>query len=123
VLSIGLIVAGVTVPVLCQPYRKACNLVGAQLFVNMKDCPEGPLPSVFLLPDCECLGNVVGKERPKAAAKRASLQLISDTEPHRRRFSFPSVPPSEEGSPGEVRSRCPSAASLATGPAGLPQRG
>ena len=42
---------------------------------------------------------------------------------HARRFFFPSDPPSEEGSPGEVRSRCPSAASLATGPAGLPQRG
>jgi hypothetical protein len=42
--------------------------------------------------------------------------------------SFPSDPPSEEGSPGKVRSRCPTTAvfwpaSLATGPAGLPQRG
>ncbi len=41
---------------------------------------------------------------------------------------FPSDPPSEEGSPGEVRARCPTTAafwpaSLATGPAGLPQRG
>ncbi len=51
------------------------------------------------------------------------------TEPnHARCFSFPSDPPSEEGSPGVVRSRCPTttaqrAASLATGPAGLPQRG
>ena len=44
-------------------------------------------------------------------------------QPTTRRFAFPSDSPSEEGSPGEVRSRCPSAASLATGPAGLPQRG
>jgi hypothetical protein len=41
---------------------------------------------------------------------------------------FPSDPPSEEGSPGVFRSRCPTTAafwpaSLATGPAGLPQRG
>jgi hypothetical protein len=41
---------------------------------------------------------------------------------------FPSDPPSEGGSPGVVRSRCPTTAafwpaSLATGPAGLPQRG
>jgi hypothetical protein len=41
---------------------------------------------------------------------------------------IPSDPPSKEGSPGEVRSRCPTpaafwAASLATGPAGLSLRG
>ena len=47
---------------------------------------------------------------------------------HVRRIAFPSDPPSEEGSPGEVRSRCPTPAtfwlaSLATGPAGLSQRG
>ncbi len=46
----------------------------------------------------------------------------------RRGFQFPSDPPSEGGSPGVVRSRCPTPAtfwpaSLATGPAGLPQRG
>ncbi len=35
----------------------------------------------------------------------------------------PSAPPSEEGLPGEVRPRCPSAASLAAGPANLSNEG
>ncbi len=49
--------------------------------------------------------------------------LVFVTAHHDLWLSFPSDPPSEEGSPGEVRSRCPSAASLATGPENLSQRG
>jgi hypothetical protein len=60
--------------------------------------------------------------------KLIDLRLSYRTAVAMRRFSFPSEPPSEEGSPGEVRSRCPTPsafwpASLATGPAGLSQRG
>jgi hypothetical protein len=57
------------------------------------------------------------------AARTAVVSFLARATPF-----FPSDPPSEGGSPGEVRSRCPTttaqrAASLAAGPAGLPQRG
>jgi hypothetical protein len=60
--------------------------------------------------------------------EQISVSLILVATSCERWFSSPSDPPSEEGSPGEVRSRCPTTAaywpaSFATGPAGLPQRG
>jgi hypothetical protein len=69
---------------------------------------------------------VLAVEWPFMAARRYMFVLARPS--REQRLSFPSDPPSEEGSPGAVRSRCPTPAvfwpaSLATGPAGLPQRG
>ncbi len=63
---------------------------------------------------------------PTTIKGRHRFVLVSS--PHARRLSVPLTSPSEEGSPGVVRTRCPTPAvfwlaSFATGPAGLPQRG
>jgi hypothetical protein len=64
------------------------------------------------------LGHLEAAERRLAAIEGIESKVPGSNSAH-----LPSDPPSEEGSPGEVRSRCPSIASLATGPAGLSQRG
>jgi hypothetical protein len=102
-----------------------CNAgLGLAIRAQLRNCFRQSLSRATpFIPLCPAERGRFAGGSPVAWRKGVGFGLFLARTNSRDAFASPSVPPSEEGSPGVVRSRCRSAASSATGPAGLTQRG